>query len=71
MPLFILSVTYSIVGILLWTRTSPGNADQARDLQQLRTKRKVSVDLCVIHIVNFVCFVITFDDSMLFNMADS
>lgn len=40
-PLLILSITYSIVGILLWKRISPGNRDHARDLQQLRSKRKV------------------------------
>lgn len=41
-PLLILSITYSIVGILLWKRISPGNRDHVRDLQQLRSKRKVS-----------------------------
>jgi hypothetical protein len=42
-PLLILSITYSIVGILLWKRISPGNRDHARDMQQLRSKRKVSL----------------------------
>jgi len=42
-PLVILSITYTIVGILLWKRTSPGNRDHARDMQQLRSKRKVLV----------------------------
>lgn len=41
LPLSILTVTYSIVGCVLWRRTSPGNADQARDMQQLKSKRKV------------------------------
>lgn len=41
-PLLTLSVTYSIVGILLWKRTSPGNKDRTRDLHQLRSKRKVT-----------------------------
>ena len=40
-PLVILSITYTIVGILLWKRTTPGNRDHARDMQQLRSKRKV------------------------------
>lgn len=42
LPLGILSLTYSIVAVRLWQRTAPGNADQARDSQQLRSKRKVS-----------------------------
>ncbi|ESO94835.1 hypothetical protein LOTGIDRAFT_95290, partial [Lottia gigantea] len=47
-PLCILSVTYSIVGVLLWRRTAPGNADEARDSNQLRAKRKVSfMTLCI------------------------
>lgn len=40
-PLFILMITYTIVGILLWKRTAPGNAHQSRDRHQLRSKRKV------------------------------
>ncbi|XP_041363794.1 prolactin-releasing peptide receptor-like [Gigantopelta aegis] len=51
-PLCILSVTYSIVSILLWKRTAPGNADQARDMQQLKAKRKV-VKMLVIVVVMF------------------
>lgn len=43
-PLVILAVTYSIVSILLWKRTTPGNAHEGRDLQQLKGKRKVSPD---------------------------
>ena len=42
-PLLILSITYSIVGILLWKRTTPGNRDHARDMHQLRSKRKVCI----------------------------
>lgn len=42
-PLLILSITYSIVAILLWKRITPGNRDHARDMHQLRSKRKVSV----------------------------
>ncbi|XP_067672121.1 prolactin-releasing peptide receptor-like [Haliotis asinina] len=56
MPLFILSVTYSIVGILLWTRTSPGNADEARDLQQLKTKRKVVKMLVIVVCIFGLCW---------------
>ena len=40
-PLTILAITYSIVGILLWKRTAPGNRDHTRDMHQLRSKRKV------------------------------
>lgn len=42
-PLLILSITYSIVGILLWKRTAPGNKDQTRDLHRLRSKIKVFI----------------------------
>lgn len=42
-PLVILSVTYSIVSIILWKRTAPGNAHEGRDLQQLKGKRKVGL----------------------------
>ena len=45
MPLLILSLTYGFVGWKLWQRTTPGNADQARDNQQLKSKRKVSTDI--------------------------
>jgi hypothetical protein len=41
-PLSILTFTYSFVGKKLWQRTAPGNADEVRDTQQLRSKRKVS-----------------------------
>ncbi|ESO94834.1 hypothetical protein LOTGIDRAFT_95265, partial [Lottia gigantea] len=46
-PLCILSVTYTIVGVLLWRRTTPGNADFTRDSIQLRSKRKVRHTLIV------------------------
>lgn len=39
-PLTILAVAYSIVGVLLWRRATPGNADHSRDLHQLQAKRK-------------------------------
>ena len=41
MPLAILSFTYGFVSRKLWRRTAPGNADEARDSQQLQSKRKV------------------------------
>ena len=41
-PVVILTVTYSIVGYLLWKRHLPGNADATRDRTQLKSKVKVS-----------------------------
>ena len=41
-PLTILSLTYGFVGRKLCKRTAPGNADEMRDNQQLKSKRKVS-----------------------------
>jgi len=43
LPLILLSLTYGSVSRKLWLRTAPGNADEARDMQQLRSKRKVSL----------------------------
>lgn len=40
-PLTILSITYSIVGCILWRRTLPGQVDEARDQQHNRATRKV------------------------------
>ncbi|KAK3107473.1 hypothetical protein FSP39_015343 [Pinctada imbricata] len=40
-PLIILTISYSVVGFLLWKRTSPGNRDHVRDLLQLKSKIKV------------------------------
>ena len=42
LPLLILTISYSVVGFLLWKRTSPGNRDHVRDLLQLKSKIKVS-----------------------------
>ena len=53
-PLLILAITYSIVGILLWKRISPGNRDHARDMQQLRSKRKVRFDLIKTLVISLV-----------------
>lgn len=44
-PLFVLSLTYGSVIRKLWLHTAPGNADTARDLQQLRSKRKVPASI--------------------------
>lgn len=41
-PLFMLAITYAIVGIILWKRTAPGNEDYARDRLRLKSKIKVS-----------------------------
>ena len=43
LPLSILLVTYTIVGILLWRRTTPGNKHHVRDLHQLKSKIKVQI----------------------------
>ncbi|KAK3090569.1 hypothetical protein FSP39_012746 [Pinctada imbricata] len=40
LPLVILLVTYTIVGIILWRRTAPGNKHHVRDLHQLKSKIK-------------------------------
>ncbi|CAH1794824.1 unnamed protein product [Owenia fusiformis] len=41
LPLVILIVAYSIVGMNLWRRTAPGEKDSVRDRQQNKSKRKV------------------------------
>jgi len=41
LPLCLLSLTYGAVSRRLWLHTAPGNADETRDNQQLRSKRKV------------------------------
>ncbi len=56
MPLTILSLTYGIVGVKLWQRTAPGNADEIRDMQQLKSKRKV----CLSYNYNLVRFSVIF-----------
>ncbi|XP_070543816.1 substance-P receptor-like [Ptychodera flava] len=40
-PLCILCFTYIAVGLRLWGRTIPGNADQSRDQGQAKAKKKV------------------------------
>ena len=41
LPLFILSCTYGFVGLRLWQRRAPGNADKRRDTKQMQSKVKV------------------------------
>ncbi|KAJ8318278.1 hypothetical protein KUTeg_003369 [Tegillarca granosa] len=55
-PLLILSVTYSIVGILLWKRTAPGNQDYARDMHRLRSKIKIVKMLVIVVTVFGLCW---------------
>lgn len=62
LPLLVLMISYSIVGIFLWKRTSPGNRDHVRDLMQLRAKVKVT--LSFIKIYEYIS--IDFSDSELF-----
>ena len=45
-PLIILTITYSIVGCILWKRNLPGNADAQRDASQLKAKSKVRI-ICI------------------------
>lgn len=42
LPLVVLMITYSIVGIRLWKRALPGEADEMRDAKHLKSKIKVS-----------------------------
>ncbi|XP_059176193.1 pyroglutamylated RF-amide peptide receptor-like, partial [Physella acuta] len=55
-PLIILAVTYSIVAILLWKRTAPGNAHEERDSQQLKAKRKVIKMLVLVVVMFGLCW---------------
>ncbi|KAL8591114.1 hypothetical protein ACOMHN_056174 [Nucella lapillus] len=57
-PLTILAVAYSIVGVLLWRRSTPGNADHSRDLHQLQAKRKCGVGVCVVGCGGVFCDVV-------------
>ncbi|XP_021357149.1 prolactin-releasing peptide receptor-like [Mizuhopecten yessoensis] len=56
MPLAILLITYSIVGILLWKRTTPGNKHANRDMHQLRTKIKVVKMLVIVVVMFGICW---------------
>ena len=41
LPLSVLSATYGLICCRLWRQTMPGNADDTRDLQQFKAKKKV------------------------------
>ncbi|CAI9718602.1 substance-K receptor-like [Octopus vulgaris] len=56
LPMLILGVTYSIIGVILWRRTAPGNADRVRDSQQLRSKRKVIKTLVIVVTIFVLCW---------------
>ncbi|KAL8591165.1 hypothetical protein ACOMHN_057905 [Nucella lapillus] len=56
LPLTILALAYSVVGIVLWKRATPGNADHVRDLQQLRAKRKVVKMLILVVVMFGMCW---------------
>ncbi|XP_033740504.1 QRFP-like peptide receptor [Pecten maximus] len=55
-PLLILAITYSIVGILLWKRTAPGNKDHIRDMHRLRSKIKIVKMLVIVVAVFGICW---------------
>lgn len=55
-PLTILSITYSIVGCILWRRTLPGQVDEARDQQQNRATRKIVKMLVTIVVLFALCW---------------
>ncbi|XP_060583527.1 substance-K receptor-like isoform X4 [Ruditapes philippinarum] len=55
-PLCILTITYSIVGNILWKRTSPGNQDRSRDSKQLQSKRKVVKMLIIVVAMFGICW---------------
>lgn len=48
-PLLILLLTYTVVGIMLWKRTAPGNKHYERDRHQLRSKIKVFISAISTH----------------------
>ncbi|KAK3090816.1 hypothetical protein FSP39_014913 [Pinctada imbricata] len=55
-PLTILTITYSIVGCILWRRTAPGNSDAVRDQMQLKAKLKVVKMLVTIVLLFGLCW---------------
>ncbi|XP_077988219.1 QRFP-like peptide receptor [Glandiceps talaboti] len=55
-PLYILCYTYSRIGIRLWGRTVPGNADHVRDQSQAKAKKKVIKMLVIIVVMFAVCW---------------
>ncbi|XP_005090267.1 QRFP-like peptide receptor [Aplysia californica] len=56
LPVTILSVTYIGIGRQLWRRNLPGNADDNRDAQQLKSKRKVVKMLATIVLLFGLCW---------------
>lgn len=56
LPLIILLLTYSIVGIMLWKRTAPGNKHYERDRHQLRSKIKVVKMLVIVVVMFGICW---------------
>ncbi|KAJ8318576.1 hypothetical protein KUTeg_003667, partial [Tegillarca granosa] len=56
LPLVILSFTYSIVIILLWKRTTPGNKHHHRDIHQLRSKIKIVKMLVIVVAMFGICW---------------
>ncbi|XP_063443768.1 QRFP-like peptide receptor isoform X1 [Mytilus trossulus] len=55
-PLFILTITYSVVGFLLWKRTTPGNRDHYRDFLQWKSKIKVVKMLVIVVTIFGLCW---------------
>ncbi|XP_048763136.2 RYamide receptor-like isoform X1 [Ostrea edulis] len=56
LPLIILLLTYTIVGIMLWKRTAPGNKHYERDRHQLRSKIKVVKMLVIVVVMFGICW---------------
>ncbi|XP_063443907.1 prolactin-releasing peptide receptor-like [Mytilus trossulus] len=55
-PLTILSITYLVIGIILWKRTAPGNCHVERDMHQLRAKIKVVKMLVIVVAIFGLCW---------------
>ncbi|XP_011424174.3 RYamide receptor [Magallana gigas] len=55
-PLLILLLTYTVVGIMLWKRTAPGNKHYERDRHQLRSKIKVVKMLVIVVVMFGICW---------------
>ncbi|XP_077866442.1 substance-P receptor-like [Saccoglossus kowalevskii] len=56
LPLVLLAYTYINIGIKLWGRRIPGNADRIRDQSQARSKRKVIKMLLVVLMMFALCW---------------
>ncbi|XP_077864011.1 tachykinin-like peptides receptor 99D [Saccoglossus kowalevskii] len=56
LPLLVLCYTYITVGFKLWGRKLPGNADEARDISNQRSKRKVIKMLVVLLLMFALCW---------------